>query len=77
MEQSTEETIDVTGIEFIHEKGKIIIIAVCRSPSGVIHELFTYLTEILEQVSRKYRYIIIVGDLNINIHVDGNGKKQL
>jgi hypothetical protein len=45
-----EKSIEVTGIELTLEKEKIIIIAVYRSPSGVILEFFTYLTEILEQV---------------------------
>jgi hypothetical protein len=44
------------------EKKKIII-ALHRSPSGVIQEFFIHLIDILEQLVQKDRYIILA-DLN-------------
>jgi exonuclease III len=58
-------------------KEKIIIIALYRSPSGVIHEFFIHLIDILEQLVQKDRYIILAGDLNINIQEGGCSHKQL
>jgi exonuclease III len=56
---------------------KIIIIALNKSPSRVLHEFIVHLTDILEQLVQKDCCIIFVGDININIQEDGRGHKQL
>jgi hypothetical protein len=53
-----------------------IIIALYRSHSSVLHEFFVHLIDIREQIVKDC-YITLVGDLNINIQVDGCGHKQL
>jgi exonuclease III len=76
-EKSIEKIFEVAGIELIGEKGKIIIIALYRSPSGILHEFFIQLIGIFEQLVQKDCYTIIVGDFNINTQEDGCDRKQL
>jgi exonuclease III len=45
--------------------------------SDGIHEFFTQLTDTLEKLAQKDQYIILVGDLNINIQQGGSSHKQL
>jgi hypothetical protein len=51
-EKSIEKTFEVAGLELIGKKKKKII-ALYRSPSGVLHEFFIQLIGILEQLVQK------------------------
>ncbi|PNF31582.1 hypothetical protein B7P43_G00791 [Cryptotermes secundus] len=75
--KSIEKTLEVTGMEIMCDKIKLIILALYRSPSGVMNEFFNLLIDILQQLAQKDRYIILVGDLNINTMENGCGHKQL
>jgi hypothetical protein len=55
--KSIEKTIEVTGIKLTCEKKKIVIIALYRPPSGAIHEFYTQLIDILENVVQKEKNI--------------------
>jgi hypothetical protein len=46
---------------------KVVITALYRPPSNILHELFVHLIEILEQLVQKDCHIILVENLNINI----------
>jgi hypothetical protein len=50
---------------------------ICGTPSGGIHEVYTQLIDISENLVQKDKYIILVGDLDINIQQDGSSHKQL
>jgi hypothetical protein len=72
-----KKTLEVTGIELTVQEKRIIIIALHRPLSGVLHVFFAHLIDILEQQYKKDCYIILVGDLNINTQEDGCGHRQL
>jgi hypothetical protein len=76
-EKSDEKTLAVTGVKLTGEKKKILITALYRSPSGNLQKCFITLTGILEQIVQKDQYIIIAGDININIQEKGCGYQQL
>jgi hypothetical protein len=61
--KSIGKIFEVTVIELMSDKKKLIIIALYRSPSGVIHEFLKLLINILEQLVQKDQYIIFIGDL--------------
>jgi hypothetical protein len=63
--------LEVTNIELLGARKEIIIIALYRSPSGILHKIFIYLIHILEQLVQKNCYIITGGVLNINIQEGG------
>jgi hypothetical protein len=70
-----KQLLRVAGIELKGTKERTIIIVLYRSPSSVLHGLAIYLINILGQSLQKDCYIILAGDLNINIHDDGCGNK--
>jgi exonuclease III len=73
--KSTEKNTEVTATELTCREQIILYI---DQPSGVNRFFFfTNLTEILEQLVQKDRYIILVGDISINIRDVECSQKQL
>jgi hypothetical protein len=56
-------------------KEKIIYTALYRSPSHGINKFFIRVIDILEKLTQKNQYIILVGDLNINVQEGGSSQK--
>lgn len=72
-----EKEFEFCAVEYKNKKMTFVLVGIYRSPNSCVHMFFEKLSFLIHFLYKKYKHIIIVGDINIDVLVDSSKKKQL
>lgn len=72
---SVERTCEIAACTLLTGGPGVLLICLYRSPNGDLDEFFEILGDLMDEISTGVR-VILVGDFNIDLNVEGNAKEK-